>query len=348
MIKPRLFAHISAFILICFCLPLLHADISHAAGKKYTLKIASLAPEGSVWSKRFHEFTDAVTAKSNGEITFKIYSGGVMGDDRSMYRKMRAGQLQGGGFTMTGIGEIVPDFRVLGIPFLFDSYTEVDRAWLKLWPLLQQSFADKGLKLIATTEVGFIYTMSTKPITTINELRQAKCWVPEGDPISKTYLEKLGVVPTPLSIPDVLTSLQTGMIDTVFNAFYGSIVLQWFTRTKYITDIPFGYSYGALVLDGRTFARLPKEYQQLIETAATNNFANLVNDTRKSNADALNVLRENGISMVSATPEALTALQACRQRTVDDILGTAFSKKIYETLVNELAVSRNASGQPQP
>lgn len=306
MSKPRFFALISTVIVTCLCLPFLSKGTCHAAGRQYTLKIASLAPEGSVWSKRFHEFTEEVTSRSNGEIVFKIYSGGVMGDDRSMYRKMRAGQLQGGGFTMTGIGEIVPDFRVLGIPFLFGSYAEVDRIWLKLWPQLQQSFADKGLKLIAATEVGFIYTMSTKPITTIAELKQAKCWVPEGDPISKTYLEELGVAPTPLSIPDVLTSLQTGMIDTVFNAFYGSIVLQWFTRTKYITDIPFGYSYGALVLDGRTFARLPKEYQQLIESAATNNFAHLVDDTRKSNTDALKVLQENGIKLVSATPEALT------------------------------------------
>ena len=347
MLKSRFTLLLSATIILCGCLFFTLASNANAAGKKHTLKIASLAPEGSVWAKRFREFTKDVTDKSNGEIVFKVYSGGVMGDDRAMYRKMRVGQLQGGGFTMTGIGEIVPDFRVLGIPFLFDSYDEVDRAWSKLWPVLQQSFADKGLKLLATTEVGFIYPMSTKPITTIDELRQSKCWVPEGDPISKIYLEKLGIAATPLSIPDVLTSLQTGMIDTVFNAFYGSIVLQWFTRTKYITDVPFGYSYGALVLDSRAFKKLPEKYQQLIETSATNNFANLVNDTRKSNADALSVLQQNGISVVAATPAAITDLRANRQRTVDALIGEAFSKKIYNTLVNELSAFRN-TGKPQP
>ncbi|MDH4320563.1 MAG: TRAP transporter substrate-binding protein DctP [Desulfobulbaceae bacterium] len=346
MCNPRFTLALTVAFLFCG-LASLPPGVAHAA-PKYTLKIASLAPEGSVWANRFNEFTREVTAKSNGEIAFKVYSGGVMGDDRSMYRKIRAGQLQGGGFTMTGIGEIVPDFRVLGVPFLFDSYLEVDRAWAKLWPLLQQSFAEKGLKLVATTEVGFIYTMSTKPLTTVNDLRQAKCWVPEGDPISKTYLEKLGIVPMPLSIPDVLTSLQTGMIDTVFNAFYGSIVLQWFTRTKYITDIPFGYSYGALVLDDRAFRKLPASHQRLIEQAAVNNFSNLVNDTRKSNSDALRVLKENGISLVSATPEAIAALRANRQRTVDALVGTAFSKRIYETLINELSAYRSAPTRTQP
>ena len=106
----------SAFILLFL---VINTGEVHAGRSKYTFKVASLAPEGSVWAKRFRDFTNEVTEKSGGEISFKIYAGGVMGDDRAMYRKMRVGQINGGGFTMTGISEVVPDFRVLGIPFLF-------------------------------------------------------------------------------------------------------------------------------------------------------------------------------------------------------------------------------------
>ncbi len=328
--------------LAAFCRPTPAA----VAGDKYLFKIASLAPDGSVWAKRFQEFAREVTEKSHGDVTFKIYPGGVMGDDRAMYRKIRVGQLQGGGFTMTGISEVVPDFRVLGIPFLFNSYDEVDRAWATLWGPLQKAFANQGLKLVATTEVGFLYAMSARPITTLDGLRTAKSWIPEGDPISKTYFETLGITPTPLSIPDVLTSLQTGMIDTVFNSFYGAVVLQWFTRTRYITDIPFGYSYGALVLDGRAFNRLPPAYARLIEEAARHNFANLVNDTRQSNRDALEALRASGLTMVHATPEALTQLKAHRQQTVAKLVGTAFSKEIYQTLISGLAAT--PASRPAP
>jgi TRAP-type C4-dicarboxylate transport system substrate-binding protein len=125
---------------------------AYAASPRYIFKVASLAPEGSVWAKRFRDFTDEVVEKSNGEIGFKIYAGGVMGDDRSMYRKMRVGQLNGGGFTMTGIGEVVPDFRVLGIPFLFNSYDEVDRVKEKLMPRFEKEFDDKGMVLLAVSE----------------------------------------------------------------------------------------------------------------------------------------------------------------------------------------------------
>jgi len=310
---------------------------AQAAQAKYVFKVASLAPDGSVWAKRFRDFTKEVTEKSGGEIDFKIYAGGVMGDDRAMYRKMRVGQLNGGGFTMTGIGEVVPDFRVLGIPFLFNSYDEVDRVKEKLMPRFEKEFEEKGLVLLAVSEVGFVYTMSTMPITTLAELKQSKAWTPEGDPISQALLETVGVTPIPLSIPDVLTSLQTALINTTFNSYYGSIVLQWFTRIAYITDIPFAYAYGAFILDKKTFSRLPPQYAELMRSAAKTHFDKLLDDTRKSNEEAMQVLIKNGITLVKPTPMTKAELQnSYRERTVGKLKNDAFSESIYTETIKHL------------
>jgi TRAP-type C4-dicarboxylate transport system substrate-binding protein len=281
---------------------------AYAGRPKYLFKVASLAPEGSVWTTRFRDFAKEVEEKSGGEIGFKIYAGGVMGDDRAMYRKMRVGQLNGGGFTMTGISDIVPDFRVLGIPFFFNSYDEVDVLREKLFPRLKTEFDKKNMVLMALSEVGFIYTISQKPITTLDHLKKSKAWAPEGDPISKALLESVGLTPIPLSIPDVLTSLQTGLINTAFNSFYGTIVMQWFTRISYITDIPFVYAYGAFLLDKKTFSRLPDNYAQMMQSAAKKHFAKLLTDTRQSNDEARQVLQDNNISLVKLTPESRTEL----------------------------------------
>jgi len=332
-----------------FCLALIGAIIAgllfapHAAeaGRpKYLFKIASLAPDGSVWAKRFQEMTQEIAEKSNGEIGFKIYPGGVMGDDRAMFRKIKIGQLQGGGFTMTGIGEVVQDFRVMGIPFLFNSYEEVDYVTEKLWPHFQQAFADNSLVLLAMSEVGFIYTMSTEPIATLDELKKSKSWVPEGDPISNIFLETAGVTPIALSIPDVLSSLQTGLIDTVYNSFYGAIVLQWFTRTRYITDIPFGYAYGAFVLDRKAFSKLPAEYARLMESTARAHFAELLQDTRASNASALQVLKDNGNSLVAVSLATQAELHELHLKTVNKLDNNVFSKKIYEETQKSLTEFR--------
>jgi len=321
-------------VTLCFC-------IQAQAKPKYVFKVASIAPEGSVWTKRFHDFAAEVTAKSDGEVGFKVYSGGIMGDDRAVYRKIRVGQLNGGGFTMGGIANVVPDFRVMGVPFLFRSYEEVDHVKKGLMPSFHKAFGKQGLELIAMTEVGFVYSMSTIPVSTLNGLKKSKVWAPENDPVSATYFKTLGITPLPLTIPDVLTSLQTGMVETVFNSLYGAIVLQWFTKTKYISDIPFGYAYGAMLLDSKKFDRLPKEYQVVIKETAAKHFELLITDTRISNRESRQVLQDNGVSFIPPNPEDVIVLNSKHVETMQLLQGTAFSREIFQTTTKLLNEYRN-------
>ena len=310
------------------------------AKARYLFKVATIAPEGSIWTNRFADFAAEVGERTHGEVGFKVYSGGIMGDDRAMIRKIRIGQLHGGGFTMTGIGTVVPDFSVMGIPFLFRSYEEVDYVKEGLWPSFNKLFAEKGLELIAMTEVGFVYSMSTSPIVTLVELKKSKVWAPEDDPISIAYLQTLGITPLPLTIPDVLTSLQTGMVETVFNSLYGAIVLQWFTKAKYISDIPFGYAYGAFLLDRKKFTRMPESYQSIIKEIAGKHFKLLVSDTRKSNIDSRQVLQDNGVFMVLPDQGDIRALRNMRDETVRRVQGTAFSPQFYQATMQLLEAYR--------
>jgi TRAP-type C4-dicarboxylate transport system substrate-binding protein len=314
------------------------------ATARQLFKIASLAPEGSVWVESFKDFAAEVTEKTGGEVDFRIYPGGVMGDDRAMYRKMRVGQLHGGGFTMTGIADIVPDFRVMAIPFLFRSYDEVDQVSGDLQPLFTDRFADEGLRFVAMTEVGFIYTFSTRARTTIDDLRQAKTWAPSNDPLSSAFFESLGISPISLNIPDVLSSLQTGLIDTAFNSLYGSIVLQWFTKAPFVTDQPYGYAYGAFIMDGKAFARLSPEQQAIIDTAADNHFPALISKTRQSNEESRAVLMERGVSFVPTSEQTVATLEEHRDLTIDKLVGQAFSEEIFAAVTASLDRLRPPAG----
>ena len=328
----RLTCLIFAALLVCIgCASKAQAEA------KYLFKIASLAPDGSVWVKKFQAFAGEVKEKSQGEVEFRIYPGGIMGDDQAMYRKLRVGQLQGGGFTMTGIAEVVPDFRVMAIPFLFRSYTEVDKVREGLVPYFRNKFAEKGLEFIAMTEVGFIYTMSTEPRKTIDDLKKSKCWAPTGDPVTGTFLSNIGITPIPLSIPDVMTSLETGLVNTVFNSLYGSIVLQWYTRAQYITDTPFGYAYGVVLLDKKAFSRLPENYAALIHTTADKYFPALIGETRKSNQDSRQVLEQNGVKFIRPDQNIVKELEDERDLTVRQLTGSAFSSEVYTLTAKILA-----------
>lgn len=318
------------------------------ARPKYLFKIASLAPEGSIWITQFENFTEEVTELTGGEVGFRIYPGGIMGDDQAMYRKMRVGQLQGGGFTMTGIAPVIQDFRIMSIPFLFNSYEEVDAVSSGLLPLFKERFSEQGLELIAMTEVGFIYTMSTKPIATIPELQRATIWSPSGDPLAATFLETIGISPIQLSIPDVLSSLQTGLVDTVFNSLYGSIVLQWFTKARYVTDTPFGYAYGVFLLDKKKFSKLPPEYAGIIRNSAEKYFSVLIDETRKSNDESRQVMQERGVTFVAAEPASVLQLQQYREETVEKSIGNYFSPEVFQKTMEILKTYRAALAHKQP
>jgi len=306
------------------------------AKAKYLFKIGSIAPSGSIWAQQFDKFTAEIKNKTHGEVGFRIYPGGVMGDDQAMYRKMRVGQLQGGGFTMTGIGKIVPDFRVMSIPFLFNSYAEVDYVLQGLLPSLIKQFQEKKLEILSLSEVGFIYTMSTKPVNSIAALQDSTNWIPSGDPVAKALFKALDISPIQLSIPDVLSSLQSGLVDTVYNSFYGSIILQWFTKARYITDMPYGYAYGVFLLDGRAFDKLPGKYKELIHTTAAKHFSILLEKTRTSNLESRQVLINRGVEFIKPDPATVRQLKESRDLSIKTLKKNAFSPEIYQQTIQLL------------
>lgn len=253
-----------------------------------------------------------------------------MGDDKAMYRKMRVGQLHGGGFTMSGISAVVPDFRVMSIPFLYTSYEEVDFVKEGLIATFRERFHDKGLELIGMTEVGFLYAMSIKPIKSVQDLRQSANWSPSGDPISEEFLTALNITPVQLSIPDVLSSLQSGLIETVYNSLYGSIVMQWFTKARYIVDHPYGYAYGVFALDRKKFAKLPAHYQEIVHAAAKIHFPLLLAETRRSNKESRGVLEQQQGEFISVDADTLHILRKRRDISVKQLVPGAISLEIYE------------------
>ena len=90
------------------------------------IKFATVAPEGSTYLKVLREYADEVEKLTNGEVTFKIYPSQVQGDEKDVLRKIRVGQLHSAGFTGVGLGEILPEIRILELPMLYRNYEEVD------------------------------------------------------------------------------------------------------------------------------------------------------------------------------------------------------------------------------
>ncbi len=179
------------------------------------LKIATMAPDGTFWMKGLHKAADEIKERTDGRVSFRFYPGGTMGTDSAVLRKIRIGQLHGGVVLAGSLADIDPDMEIYSLPLLFRSNEEVDYVRERMDQVLIDGLEARGFVSFGLTETGFTYLMSAKPTRTFEDLKGRKAWMPQDDPICLAIVEAAGLSPVPLPISDVLTGLQTGLIDTV-------------------------------------------------------------------------------------------------------------------------------------
>lgn len=297
-----------AVILLVLMLPAAHAE------EAYVLKFATLAPQGSTWMNIIADWANKVEKESQGRLKFKLYGGGVSGDEPDVLRKIRFGQLHGGAMTGHGIGYIYSPARVLEIPFLFRSYDEVDHVRAQLMPEIREGFHQNGFELLGWMEVGFIQLFSRTPIYSIDDMKKRRIWLWQGDPLGTAFFAASGISPVPLPITEVFTSLSTGLIDTTIAPPLGAIALQWFTKTPYMTNIPVMDGIGGLIVSRKFFDGLPKDLQQLLRRTGEEAGSRLLVETRRDNEKSLAVLKQHGITFTSEWKDKDSDLHDLRDR----------------------------------
>jgi TRAP-type C4-dicarboxylate transport system substrate-binding protein len=329
--------NILGFILLTSLLFLPSAD---GAEKDVIIKMATLAPEGSSWIKTINLLNSEVMKKTQNKVQFKIYPGGVLGDEMDMLRKMKIGQIQGAALTSGGLSALFKEIDVFQVPFLFQKYEEVDITLAKMDPFFRKGFEDNGYILLGWSEAGFIYLMSTIPISSVSDLKKAKVWIWEESPMSKAILDEAGVSAIPLSVPDVLVALQTGLVNVVYAPPTGAISLQWFTKVKYLTDVPLVYLAGGIVVRKDTFKQIPPSYQSFIIESFQHHLDQLKVVTRKENRDAVKVMIKYGTKIVTPSKDQIDEFKRLSEKATSHPGSQSFSKKVLDEVLSILESNR--------
>lgn len=299
------------------------------------IKLALLVPEGTSWGMSLKKFAKEVETATNGDVNFKIYYGGVAGDEPDVLRKIRIGQLNGGIFTGKTLGEIYGDVRAMEIPFTFlDKTAKASSTLTKLTPVFNQGLKSKGFVNLGFYELGQVYLVSTKKVTNLNELKGVKIWSWEGDPLVKAMIDSLELVSVPLALPDVLSSLSTGIINAAYAPALGIIALQWHTKIKYLVNFPTAYSIGALLVSDKVWSQVKPDQQSKILAIASKYVKEANQKSVEENLEALNQLKKSGVEFVSFPAADYKQAQGVRSKVVQKVQGY-ISKGIVETLDKE-------------
>jgi TRAP-type C4-dicarboxylate transport system substrate-binding protein len=323
-----------AALLTLLALPL------HAQEVK-TIKFATLAPDGSTWMNVMRDLDKDVQAKTGGQVKFKFYPGSVAGDETDVVKKIRIGQLQAGGFTGVGLGEVAPAARLLDAPWLFHSRAELEHVRETFNADFSGAVEKGGFVVLGWTDLGSIYIFSKSPISDIEGMRRSRMWVWEGDPIAAAAYKALGVNPVPLSVIDVMQSLQTGMIDAVYGPPLGVVALQWFQGLKNIYPVPMAESTGAILISKKFFASLTDDQRKVLTELAAAHVKRLNQLTNAENDKALASLQKQGLVLAAKPgPDVYKRYEELGRSARRDLVGRLYSAELLDKVEKELIAFR--------
>jgi len=266
-----------------------------------TLKVATISPEGSSWMKSMRASAKEIEKKTEGRVKIKFYTGGVMGNDQAVLKKIRFRQLQGGALTSSSLANTYPDSQLYTLPMVFRNQQEIDYVRERLDSELLKGYEENGFVVFGFAGGGFAYLMSKDPLKTIEDVRSHKVWIPSNDKAASEIVKAFEVNPIPLSLGDVLPSLQTGIIDTVATSPIAAIALQWHTQVKYVIDLPILYIYAYFTVEKKAFNKLKPADQLVFTEVMTKTFKGINEKNKSENEAAKQALANFGIEYIQPT-----------------------------------------------
>lgn len=291
-----------------------------AQAEPMTLKISTQYPDGTRVVNRIKQAGEEISQKTGGAVKLKVYAGGVQGDDATVLRKIRTGQLHGALTQGGAVAAAYKDIQVYNVPLAFRSFAEVDYVRGKMDGQLRGELEKTGWVSFGLIEGGFAYVMSNAPVATVDELRRQKLWIPANDPASEQAAKSWGIAPIVLPIADVLTSLQTGAINAFAAPSTAAIALQWYSRVKFRTEVPLLYTFGLLSLSDKYFGKLDAAQQKVVRDALMAASAELDKQARKDNLDAAATLDKAGIKTIKPSDAQYDQWEQLALKATDDVV----------------------------
>jgi len=283
---------------------------------EHLIKWATIAPENTLWGDVINQASAEIEHASGGRVKHIWYYGAVMGDEPDALRKLKLGQLQGLALMSVGLSKIAPEMLAFSLPFLFESYEEVDCVFDQTWPTVEEIFNQKGYQIFGPADVGFSVLFSKHPIRSPADFARTKAWTWSGLEVDKAAAKIYGITHlVPLPLPEVLPALQTGMVDMVYATYYTAIALQWHTQVRYMTDATRhggAYAPAVLVLKKDVYDSLPPDVKITMRRVLKKMFVSLREKFRADEERARRALLARGMRMLEFKPEVLYDIKTKR------------------------------------
>jgi TRAP-type C4-dicarboxylate transport system substrate-binding protein len=312
---------------------------------EYHIKLATIAVEGTTHTDFGYKIKDYIEEKSGGRIRITWYMGAVMGDEPDALRKLRLGQVQGAAFTSVGMAMIASESQILNLPFFFRDYEELDYYLERMLPYFQKVFAHNGIVFSRWIDVGFNYWFASKQFKTMDDLKSTRMWAWAGDRVANEVNQTAGFLNISIPLTEVLTALQTGLLNAFYGPTYTITALQWYTQVKYLVEPPFSYTPATIVFDKKYFDTMPPDLQKIILDACDLYLPPLNLAIRKDNEKALKGLLSRGLQLYRLDENLLKILQEKTRPIYHKFAGQLYPASVLEESLRILEEYRSGPGR---
>ncbi|UCD85836.1 MAG: TRAP transporter substrate-binding protein DctP [Deltaproteobacteria bacterium] len=314
------------------------------------LKIGTLAPEGTAWLEVPRKVLNPHLKKvSGGKVVIKLYTGGVMGEDVDIIRKMDLGQLDGCGCTALGVFKASPEIAIFTLPLLFRNYDEVDHILKKFRKEIDAGFEKKGYVLASLIDTGWFYLWMKNEAATLEEIRNQKMMTWFGAVETTTY-DELGIRPTPISVPEVVTSLNTGLVNATYGPAAWILGTQAYTNLNYFITQPLFYSPAAIFISEKIQVKYRGEYSDIL----VDNFRELliyemltiertwIDDyLRPYENKCIEAFKKYGIKPITLGEKDMETFEAASKKVWEKLTDKIYTKDFLDRVLKELESYRS-------
>jgi TRAP-type transport system periplasmic protein len=295
-----------------------------------TVKIATLAPSGTVWSRILDEQTGAWKQETQGRVDVRLYPGGVAGDDPDLIRKMRIGQLHGASLTIKGLTEIDAAFTIFTIPLFFESPEEVLHVLEAMTPVLRERLEARGFFLLNWGYAGWVHMYSRRPIRSRADAQGHKLFMWGGDDRSIRIWRTHGLQPVAIPGTEVTMAIQTGMIEALATTPLAALTFQWYRQATYQLDVPLAPLIGATVFTTRAWNTVAERDRPVLLAASARAGHRYFREMPDQDFRAIVAMQERGLKVTGIAPGEKAAWDAWATALATEYRGAVVPPAIYD------------------
>lgn len=239
------------------------------ASDSHTIKFGNVISAGDTQNQGYKLFAEQVAERTDGRITVEVYPDSQLGGEREMIEATQFGDIE---MTAPSVGVLAnfdKSLQVFDFPFIFeDAETAYEVLDSELGDEMLAGLADSGLIALGWGENGFRNLAMTDGTVRVPEDMEGVKLRTMQVPMHIAYWESVGAAPTPLSFPEVFTSLQQGVVDGVENPYELLYSARLTEPASYLTETRHIYDPEVLLINKDFYESLSDEDQEIIQSAA--------------------------------------------------------------------------------